>query len=127
MNFKKIIKKISEKNLFVAALLDSVHYLKEIELIISGMIINRITGSTPKKSHLALVAQFTRSGGRLNDRISKVISIFSPPYRIEESQVLVRLRSDERLEEIQERLLWMGTMCLRRGFLRPFVILFQRE
>ncbi len=78
--------------------------VKEIGLVIYGMLVNHFTGRTPRFAHEALIHQFIRSGGRLNDRISRVLAVLNPPYSIREPHALVHLQHDESFEKIQAQL-----------------------
>jgi hypothetical protein len=92
----------------VKAFKRSVRSWIEIAQIGYGMWKNAKTGHTPKASHIALVSQFTRSGGRLNDRISRLISLVNRPYRVEEASSLIPLSENESFALIQEQMLRDG-------------------
>lgn len=104
MSIKQSIRLVKNKMPLLSSLIGACHYVKEVGLIIYGMLVNRFTGHTPKSAHEALVAQFTRSGGRLNDRISRALSVINPPYRLAEPPACVRLQVDEKFEDIQAQL-----------------------
>lgn len=71
----------------------------EILTILKGIFANRRTGQTPHASHVALISQFTKHGGRTNDLLARMISLYSRPYRIAETEGVLRSLSRQELGE----------------------------
>jgi Phytanoyl-CoA dioxygenase (PhyH) len=63
---------------------------QEIAIILRGMLQQRRTGETPPTAHSALIAQFTKHGGRTNDLLARMISLSSRPYRIVETDGVLK-------------------------------------
>jgi hypothetical protein len=69
-----------------------------------GLVVNHFTGRTPKASHEALVAAFIKSGGRTNDVLARLISLYKRPYRIKDDSGLLEPLASDALAEIQVKL-----------------------
>lgn len=61
-------------------------------------------GRTPAFAYQSLVWLFCLSGGRSNDRLSRLINLFSPPYRFPGTGGVLGKLSEEDLKSITERL-----------------------
>src|SRR5579872_2366406 len=57
-------------------------------------------GSTPDNAYQSMIRLFCATGGRSNDAISKVLSIFHPAYRFPETDSLLGKVSSEDLSRI---------------------------
>jgi ectoine hydroxylase-related dioxygenase (phytanoyl-CoA dioxygenase family) len=101
---KATVRNLKDKSVFLDRSIDLLHHAKEFAYLGYGMAVNRATGHTPKSAHEALVALFTRSGGRVNDTLSSVISLYNRPYHVENESGVLRPLGDATLAKIQAEL-----------------------
>lgn len=104
MKIKSLIRSLKGRVPGVASAIDFAHYLRELIIIGQGIWKNKKTGHTPKYAHNAFIEHFAKSGGKLNDRISWLISIFNKPYKIDEKSTLVPLADIESFDAIQAQM-----------------------
>jgi ectoine hydroxylase-related dioxygenase (phytanoyl-CoA dioxygenase family) len=103
-SLKALGRRAASKSALLLGVLDLARHGRDLASLGYGMAVNSFTGHTPKASHEALVALFTRSGGRTNDRLASIISFYRRPYNIKEKAGVLTLLSDSQLSEIQSKL-----------------------
>jgi ectoine hydroxylase-related dioxygenase (phytanoyl-CoA dioxygenase family) len=103
-SLKALGRSAASKSVLLLAALDFARHGRDLASLGYGMAVNSFTGHTPKASHEALVSLFTRSGGRTNDRLASIISLYRRPYNIAEKLGVLSPLSDSELTEIQSKL-----------------------
>jgi hypothetical protein len=84
--------------------LDMARHAKAFASVGYGLAVNRATGHTPKSAHQALVALFTRSGGKSNDMLASLISLYNRPYTIEDDAGVLKSPDADGFARIQSHL-----------------------
>lgn len=98
--------------------IDRSRFVRDWARVINGGIVLTLTGDTPRSSHSALVNLYIASGGKANDKLSRVVEMAHPPYKLPAANGVLGHLGEEDLARIQSRLEIDG-YCVFENVLSP--------
>jgi ectoine hydroxylase-related dioxygenase (phytanoyl-CoA dioxygenase family) len=84
--------------------LEQMEFSMEWARLVHGALVHQLTGQTPNRAHLALVNLFTRSSGRANDSLARMLSVLHPPYHFPRRSGVLGNLDDKDFTRIQAQL-----------------------